>query len=152
MQICRKLKLKIGQVEMKATVSAIIQEMRSWREETKAYPEKQEANPEEMKSIAEHQEVPKEEAAVNTVRASKKRYGGPNLTVGRRWQLKKRTQGDGTPCRKLAAIRGWLTRRAIPAPRKGHGRQELCKDDLRGTSKEGRSRRDIEYVINATMG
>jgi hypothetical protein len=32
----------------------------------KAYLEKQEANPEETKSVAEHQDVPKEETAVKT--------------------------------------------------------------------------------------
>jgi hypothetical protein len=56
--------MKTGQAEMKATVSAIVQEMKSWWEKTKAYPEKWDANPEEMKSIVEHQEVPKERATV----------------------------------------------------------------------------------------
>jgi hypothetical protein len=41
----------------------------------KAYPENMEANPEEMKSVAVHEEVPKEEAAVETVRALNKLYG-----------------------------------------------------------------------------
>jgi hypothetical protein len=49
---------------MKATGSAVLRKMKSLQEETKAYPEKREANPEEMKSVAEHPEVPKEEAAV----------------------------------------------------------------------------------------
>jgi hypothetical protein len=41
----------------------------------KAYPENMEANPEEMKSVAVHEEVPKEEVKVETVRALKKWYG-----------------------------------------------------------------------------
>jgi hypothetical protein len=60
---------------------------------------------------------------VKTVRALKKRYGDPNLAVRRHRHLKKRTQGYGGSRKKLAATRRWLTRHAIPAPRKGHGRQ-----------------------------
>jgi hypothetical protein len=36
--------------------------MKFWQEKIKVYPEKWEEDPEEMKSIAEHQEVPKEGA------------------------------------------------------------------------------------------
>jgi hypothetical protein len=39
------------------------------------HPEKTEANPEEMKSTVVHEEVPKEEAAVETFGALIKRYG-----------------------------------------------------------------------------
>jgi hypothetical protein len=42
---------------------------------TEAYPEKMEANPEEMKSVAVHEEVPKEESTVETFGALKERYG-----------------------------------------------------------------------------
>jgi hypothetical protein len=42
-----------------------------------------EANPEEIESDAVHEEVPKEEAAMKTVRALKKRYGDRHLTVMR---------------------------------------------------------------------
>jgi hypothetical protein len=48
-----KEETKFGQPEMKATVSAILQKMKSLREETKAYLEKREAIPEEM-SVAEY--------------------------------------------------------------------------------------------------
>jgi hypothetical protein len=48
-----------NQEEMKATVSTILQKMKFWLEQTKACPEKREANPEGMKSIEEHQEVPR---------------------------------------------------------------------------------------------
>jgi hypothetical protein len=40
-----------------------------------AYPEKMEANPEEMKSVAKHEQVPKEEATAKPVRALKKQHG-----------------------------------------------------------------------------
>jgi hypothetical protein len=43
-----KDEIKFDQVEMEAAVSAILQKIKSWQEEMKAYPEKQEANPEEM--------------------------------------------------------------------------------------------------------
>jgi hypothetical protein len=49
----------------------------------------------EIKSEAEHQDVPKGEAAVETVRALKKRYGYRNLTAGRLRKPKKRNQGNG---------------------------------------------------------
>jgi hypothetical protein len=105
-----------------------------------------EANPEELKSIAEHQEVPKKDAAVTISRALKVRYGDCHLGVGRRRQLKKRTPGDGG-CRKtLAAVRRRMTRRVIPTRRKGRGhkgptfeqrrRKNLTRDNFaRGTSK-----------------
>jgi hypothetical protein len=67
-----------------------------------AYPEKMQANPDEMKSIAAREEVPKEKASVGTVRALKKRYGDRHLAIGRRRQLKKRAQGDGGTRKKMA--------------------------------------------------
>jgi hypothetical protein len=48
----------------------------------------------QMKSAAVHEEVPKEEAAVETIGALKKRYGDWHLAVGCRRQPTKRTQGD----------------------------------------------------------
>jgi hypothetical protein len=48
-----------------------------------------------MKSIAEHQEVPKEEAAVETIGALEDRYGDRHLAIGCLRQPKKWTQGDG---------------------------------------------------------
>jgi hypothetical protein len=63
-------------------------ETTAWQEAMEAYAEKMETNPEEIKSVAEHHEVPNEEAEMETVGALKDRYGD-------RRQLKKRTQGDG---------------------------------------------------------
>jgi hypothetical protein len=42
-----------------------------------------ETNPEEIESEAEHKEVPKEEAAVKTVRALKKRHGDRHIALKR---------------------------------------------------------------------
>jgi hypothetical protein len=49
------------------------------------------------------------------------RYGARHLAVGHRRQPKKRTQGDGGSRKKLAAARSRMTRRAVPARRKGRG-------------------------------
>jgi hypothetical protein len=68
--------------------------MTDCQEATKAYPEKMEANPEEMQSKAVHQEVPKEEAVVETGRALNKQLRGQHLATGRRDQLEERTQGN----------------------------------------------------------
>jgi hypothetical protein len=123
--------INANQEEMTATVSTNLQKMKFWLEEMKAYPEKQEANPEGMKSIVEHQEVPKEEAAVKTVRALKLRYGEQHLVVGRRRELKKRSHGDGAPpWKKLAATCRWMTHRAVPAWRKGHNHQGSGMDSI----------------------
>jgi hypothetical protein len=56
--------------------------------------EKMEAT-EEIESKAEHDRVPKEEAAVETVRALKEWYRDRHLAVMRRCQRKKQTQGNG---------------------------------------------------------
>jgi hypothetical protein len=56
--------------------------------------EKTEAT-EEIESKAEHDRVPKEEAAVETVRALKEWYRDQHLAARRRGQRKKRTQGNG---------------------------------------------------------
>jgi hypothetical protein len=49
--------------------------MKADQEAMTAYPKNMKANPEETKSVAVHEEVPKEEAIVETVRPLKKRYG-----------------------------------------------------------------------------
>jgi hypothetical protein len=82
---------------MRSTVSAIAEKMDAWiankRDDQKertahqkameARPEKMEPHPEKMGSGAEHREVPKEEAAVKTSGAMKKRHRGWNLAAGR---------------------------------------------------------------------
>jgi hypothetical protein len=78
-----------------------------------------EANPEETESEAEHQEVSKQEATMETYGALKKQYGDQNLAVRRRGQPKKRIQGNGVPRKKLAAAYKWITRCAGAVRRKG---------------------------------
>jgi hypothetical protein len=56
-----------------------------------------EANREKSEAAAEHQEVPKVEAAVEN------RYGDRHLAIRHRRQPKKRTQGDGGSRKKLVA-------------------------------------------------
>jgi hypothetical protein len=111
---------------MKATVSAISQTIKSWREEPKTClvqveATDLEANPEEKETVAEQQEVPKEEAALKTVKTLMKRYGDRHLAVGRRRQLQKQNQGHGVLRKKMAAARGGMTRHAGVARSKGHG-------------------------------
>jgi hypothetical protein len=89
----------------------------------------------ETGSVAEHQDVPKEEAAL------KKRYGGQHLAVGRRDKPKKRTLGDGGSRKFIAACRG-MTRCAIPARRKGHCCQGQGKDKAVPRTQKRRDVRD----------
>jgi hypothetical protein len=57
------------------------------------------ANPEEMESVAVHEEIPKEEAAAEMVRALKDQHPA----VKCRSKSKKWTQGNGVSWKKLAA-------------------------------------------------
>jgi hypothetical protein len=63
-----------------------LEEMDSFQEEMKAMLEtcleKMELNPEGIKAVAEHQDVPNEEAAVETVRALEDQSGDQQLAVG----------------------------------------------------------------------
>jgi hypothetical protein len=78
-----------------------------------------EANREEIESKGEYEEVPKEQAAVETFGALKKRHGDWHLAVRRHGQPKKRIHGDRGSRKKMAAACIRMTRRAIPAQRKG---------------------------------
>jgi hypothetical protein len=69
-----------------------------------------EANREKSEAVAEQQDAHKEEAMVKPIGALVDRYGDQHLAVGRRHQLKKRTQGDSGSWQKLAAAQGRLTR------------------------------------------
>jgi hypothetical protein len=73
-----------------------------------------------LKSIAKHEEVVKEEAAVKSVGALKKRHRDWHLDVGCRGQPKKWIQGNGESRKKLAVACRRMTSYAIPARRKGH--------------------------------
>jgi hypothetical protein len=71
-----------------------------------------EANPEEIECEAVHEDVPKEEAAVQNARALKKWHGDWHLAVRRCSELKKLTQGNGGSRKKLAAKSRGMTHRA----------------------------------------
>jgi hypothetical protein len=98
-----------------------------------------EAHPEERESEAVHEEVPKEEAAVQSVVALKKRHGDRNLAVGCRRKPKKRTQGNGGSRKKFAATGRGMNRRVIPARRKGHGHQGPGRDNVARGAPGGRT-------------
>jgi hypothetical protein len=68
--------------------------------------DKMEANPGELQTVAVHQEVPKQEAAVEMIVDLKDRPGDRHLAVRSRRQTKKRTHVDGGSRQKLAAARG----------------------------------------------
>jgi hypothetical protein len=86
--------MKTGQAEMKATVSAILQEMKSWQEEMKACTEKRDAIPEEGSVIVEHQKVLNEEAAVETTGALEDRSGDQLLIMGYKNPQKRWIKGN----------------------------------------------------------
>jgi hypothetical protein len=67
---------------------------------------------EEMKSVAEHQEVPKEEAPDKSSGTMKKRHRGRNLAAGRRGEPKERTRENLGSRKELAAARRRTTRHA----------------------------------------
>jgi hypothetical protein len=62
-----------------------------------------EANPERMQSEAEHQKVPKEQAAVKPVGGLRKRHRSQNLAAERRQKPKERTRVNCASQKKSAA-------------------------------------------------
>jgi hypothetical protein len=147
-KIMERLLAKIGamQEKMVSHHEEIMEEMRVWWKEMKAYrdasevhSQKMEASPEEMKSVAVHEEVLKEEALVNIVGTLKERYRDQHLTIWRRRQAKKRTQGNGRSRKKFAAFRRGLTCCVVPARHKGQGRQGAGKDHIVQDTQKGRT-------------
>jgi hypothetical protein len=88
-----------------------------------------------MANVAAQVENSKGATSEETVWTNDDRSRDRRLAARHRRQLKKRTQGNGGSRQNLAAARERLTRRAIPAPRKGLGRQGSGKDDVRGVPK-----------------
>jgi hypothetical protein len=107
--------MKVEQImaEMKAILKASHEEMKA---EMKAHQEGMMAiiktGLEEMKSVAVHEEVPKEEATVKPVRAVKKRHRVWHLAAGCHGKPKEQTQGNGGSQKKLATIHRGMTRHA----------------------------------------
>jgi hypothetical protein len=78
----------------------------------------------EEEYVAVHEEVAKEEAAVETFGILKKRHVNRHLAVGHRRKPKKLTQGDGGSRKNLASARRRMIRLARAAGRKGLGLEE----------------------------
>jgi hypothetical protein len=121
--------MKASQEEMKGQMASLVSQMDSQHEKMMAWlgrmePMDLEANPEEMQSEAEHQEVPKEHAAVETSRALNKRYWGWNIATECCRKPK-----DGS-WRKFAATRGGTTLHAKVTRRRGCGLQGQSKDNV----------------------
>jgi hypothetical protein len=84
-------------------MDALIAGMNGGRKARTAWQEETEQNLETMQSVAEHQEVPAEHAAVETGKAPKKQYRGRHLAVGRRRKPKEVTWGNRGSQKKMAA-------------------------------------------------
>jgi hypothetical protein len=124
--------------------------------------EEKEPAPEESESVAEPEEVPERTTEQETGQVAEDRTGELRLAIKRRRQRKKRAQIDGEPRQKFAAFRGWLTRRAVPATRKGHVRKgpgKRCRrngvrgpGETSGTRMGGRSlkKRQTRDVVRET--
>jgi hypothetical protein len=93
---------------------------------------KMDANREKSKAIAQHQGVPKEEAAEEPIGTQEDGYKARYLVLLRR-QPKKRTQGDGESLMNLTAIHRRRACHAVSARCKGRGHEgrRLRRDDVR---------------------
>jgi hypothetical protein len=80
--------------------------------ETETYTEKIQPNPRMMQSVAEHQEVPKEEATVMLVRGLRKWHGDWNLATGRHQKPKGRIQANCESRKRLTVASRRMTRYA----------------------------------------
>jgi hypothetical protein len=110
--------------------------MRKWCQGWKPEATALEANSAESESTAEHQEVPKENAAEKPVGALKKQHRDQHLVVGWRGQPEETTRGNCGAWKKLAATRRRMTRCTGVAQCKGRCHQGHGRDYMvRGTPK-----------------
>jgi hypothetical protein len=84
----------------------------------------------EIKAIAVHEEVPKEDATVETGRALKKQRRGQSLAPDHCRKPKEQTQGSGGSWKKLAATCRRMTCPVGVAWRKGRCRQGHSRDSV----------------------
>jgi hypothetical protein len=105
-------------METRSTVSAIEEKMdawivnmrndqkkmMAWQETMHACLDSKEPNLEETQSEAEHREVPKEHATVETAKASNKRHMGRNLAVEHHQKSKDRTWENWDPRRNWSLL------------------------------------------------
>jgi hypothetical protein len=158
-----KSTIRSGQEEtIKALREACQEATNCWLGKTKASPETTEAcpvkmhacleeeekpAPEETEAVAEPQEVPEETTEQETIRATEDRSRNLRLAVGCRGRLKTRTKRDGRSRQECAATIGRLTRRFVPALRKGgfcRGPGMKCRrSGLKGQSKAFRNRKRV---------
>jgi hypothetical protein len=99
-------KTKVSLEEMEAAV--VVFEECSDKMDTMDF----EPSQEKPDTVAEHQEVSKDEVAVEIIGALEDRYGNWHLAVGRCRQPKKWTQGNDVSWKKLAAARRQMTHHA----------------------------------------
>jgi hypothetical protein len=141
-------KMDAHQERLEVSVNAWRKETTACHEATETCLESKEPTSVETESAAMHEEV-----AVKTVRALKKRYGDRQLAPGRRRQLKRRIQGDGGSRKTLAVARRRMTRRAITAQRKGHGRRGPGEDNIAsGVPKERKLERRKRTLQESSNG
>jgi hypothetical protein len=93
----------------------------------------------EMNYEAVHEEIPKQEAAVKSFGALKKRHLDRYLIVGRRGKSKERAQVIGGSQKKLAAVRRGTTRREGVAWSNGKISQGSGWNNVAGGDSEGRT-------------
>jgi hypothetical protein len=79
-----------------------------------------------------HEEVAKEEAAVETFGALKKQHTGWHLATGHCVKLKERNQGNGGSQKKLAAACRRMTHHTEVAWHKGHSKNKARRGTLKG--------------------
>jgi hypothetical protein len=100
--------IKSGQEEIKSIADMKVDslEMTACHEKMEACTEKIEPDPRMIQSVAEHQEVPKGEAAVMPVRGPRKRRTDQNLAAERQQNLKEGTQASFESRKRLTMPAG----------------------------------------------
>jgi hypothetical protein len=139
-----------------------IAEMTAWQKEMMACQESMEACLEskepasvEVMAVALHEEVPKEEATVESFGGPKKQNGDRNLAIGRRRKLKKMTQGNCQSRKKLFITCRRMTHHAIPACREGRGHKGPTLERgqwMNHKDSNGIRDRDIKEQLPKTTG
>jgi hypothetical protein len=89
-----------------------------------------EPDPGTMQYVGEHQEVPKEEAAVMAVGGLRKRRRDQTLAMRRHQKTKGRIRASRELWKKLAVSRREMTHRAKVAWRRGHDRKRYDQDNV----------------------
>jgi hypothetical protein len=114
----RKAEREADREQSKADVEQILAKMEERMTATQAKTDMKAGREEMMQSVGEHQEVPREEAAVIPVRGRKRRHRGRKQAAGRHGEPKELTRGDRGSRKKLAAACRKVSRRATVAWRK----------------------------------